>query len=86
MLLEDLEDEVEATNRMGARAFDRGDHESVCAALKRADQLKDIRHKVAALRDEWDLLLPSDVTAEQDQNASAQELQEITERRNLGRL
>ena len=83
MLLEELEDEVEATNRLGARAFDRGDHESARAALKRADQLKDIRHKVAALRDEWDLLLPSDVTVEQDQGVSAQE---ITERRNVGRL
>jgi restriction system protein len=83
MLLEEIEDEVEATNRSGARAFERGDIESARVAIKRADQLKEIRHKVAALRDEWDLLLPSDMTAEQDQGVNAQE---ITERRNLGRL
>jgi len=49
ILLEELEDEIEAVNRQGAAAFGGGDHAAVARALQRAQALGEVRRDLLAL-------------------------------------
>lgn len=64
ILLEEIEDEVLGINKQGAAAFDAGNYELARRVLERANRLTEMRHKIAALSDEWEQLLPAEVVRE----------------------
>ncbi|MHB8897346.1 MAG: winged helix-turn-helix domain-containing protein [Thermoguttaceae bacterium] len=78
MLLEEIEAEIEFTNKVGARAFEARDYERAREALERAAQIVAFRGKADSLRCEWDNLMGR--TTEEDEEEGR------TERRDLGRL
>jgi restriction system protein len=79
ILLEEIETEIDFTNRVGSRAFEGRDYDRTREALEQAAQLTAYRDKLASFRREWDRLVP--VADEKTEDT------EITEsRRNLGRL
>lgn len=77
LLLEELEAEVEFTNKVGAKAFEARNYDRAKEALERVGFLTAYRDRVAGLRKEWDAFAASET--EEDEEARA-------ERRNLGRL
>jgi len=79
ILLEEIETEIDFTNRVGSRAFEARDYDRAREALEQAAQLTAYRDKLAALRRDWDRLVP--VADEQPEDAETTE-----SRRNLGRL
>ncbi|NMC19518.1 MAG: hypothetical protein GYA33_03775 [Thermogutta sp.] len=79
ILLEEIETEIDFTNRLGSVAFEARDYDRAREALEQAAQLTAYRDKVAALRREWDHLFPAI-----DQEMEDAETRES--RRNLGRL
>ncbi len=79
ILLEEIETEIDFTNRVGSRAFEARDYDRAREALEQAAQLTAYRDKLAALRREWDRLVP--VADEEAEDAETTE-----SRRNLGRL
>ena len=54
LLLEEMETEIELINQSGARAFAARNYEAARAVLERADQVTDLRERLAALRTEWE--------------------------------
>ncbi len=79
MLLEEIETEIDFTNRVGSRAFEASDYHRAREALEQAAQLTAYRDKLAALRREWERLVPA--VDEETEDAETRE-----SRRNLGRL
>lgn len=78
LLTEELEAEVEFTNRVGSKAFEARDYDRAREALERAGQLTAFRDKVVILHKEWDIIAAAQ-DGEEDESVRA-------ERRNLGRL
>jgi len=78
LLTEELEAEVEFTNRVGSKAFEARDYDRAREALERAGQLTAFRDKVVTLHREWDIIAAAQ-DGDEDENVRA-------ERRNLGRL
>lgn len=78
ILLEEIEAEIEFTNRAGSRAFEARDYDRAREALDRAAKITAFREKTDALRQEWDKLA-GHALEEADQ-------QEYAGRRDLGRL
>ncbi len=60
ILLEEIEKEIDFTNRVGSRALEARDYHRAREALEQAAQLTAYRDKLAALRREWDHLVPAD--------------------------
>lgn len=79
MLLEEIEAEIEFTNRVGSRAFEARDYDRAREALDRAAKITAFREKVDALRQEWDKLVGRALEEEEDE-------QDRAGRRDLGRL
>ncbi|MCL6547149.1 MAG: winged helix-turn-helix domain-containing protein [Bryobacteraceae bacterium] len=79
ILLEEIETEIDFTNRVGSRAFEARDYDRAREALELAAQLTAYRDKLAAFRREWDRLVP--VADEETEDTETTE-----SRRNLGRL
>ena len=79
ILLEEIETEIDFTNRVGSRAFEARDYDRAREALELAAQLTAYRDKLAAFRREWDRLVP--VADEETEDTDTTE-----SRRNLGRL
>lgn len=80
MLLEEIENEVELVNRVGARAINESNYERAEAAVNHGKQLKSYRQQLAGMRRQWrDLMADFDVEADEDEETKAQ-------RRDLGRL
>lgn len=79
ILLEEIETEIDFTNRVGSRAFEARDYDRAREALELAAQLTAYRDKLAAFRREWDRLVP--VADEKTEDTETTE-----SRRNLGRL
>lgn len=79
ILLEEIETEIDFTNRVGSRAFEARDYDRAREALEQAAQLTAYRDKLAALRRDWDRLVP--VIDEEAEDAETSE-----SRRNLRRL
>jgi hypothetical protein len=77
LLLEELEAEVEFTNKVGAKSFESRNYDRAKEALERVGFLTAFRDKVAGLRKEWEAFAATE--PEEDEEAHAQ-------RRNLGRL
>lgn len=79
ILLEEIETEIDFTNRVGSRAFEAREYDRAREALEQAAQLTAYRDKLAALRREWDRLVP---VADEE----AEDTETTESRRNLGRL
>jgi hypothetical protein len=79
ILLEEIETEIDFASRVGSRAFEARDYDRAREALEQAAQLTAYRDKLAALRREWDRLVPA--VDEEMEDAETRE-----SRRNLGRL
>jgi hypothetical protein len=79
ILLEEIETEIDFTNRVGSRAFEARDYDRAREALEQAARLTAYRDKLAALRREWDRLVP---VADEE----AEDTETTESRRNLGRL
>jgi len=79
ILLEEIETEIDFTNRVGSRAFEARDYDRAQEALEQAARLTAYRDKLAALRRDWDRLVP--VVDEETEDTETTE-----SRRNLGRL
>lgn len=79
ILLEEIETEIDFTNRVGSRAFEARDYDRAREALELAAQLAAFRDKIALLRREWDRLVPFADEASGDTATTES-------RRNLGRL
>ncbi|GIW81593.1 MAG: hypothetical protein KatS3mg105_3400 [Gemmatales bacterium] len=79
ILLEEIETEIDFTNRVGSRAFEARDYDRAREALELAAHLTAYRDKLAAFRREWDRLVPA--ADEETEDAETKE-----SRRNLGRL
>ena len=58
LLLEEMETEIEFINQSGAKAFAARNYEAARAVLERADQVTSLREKLAALRAEWEKMIP----------------------------
>ena len=58
LLLEEMETEIEFINQSGAKAFAARNYDAARAVLERADQVTALREKLAALRSEWEKLVP----------------------------
>ncbi len=78
ILLEEIETEIDFTNRVGARAFEARDYDRAKEALEQAAKLTAYRDRLAGLRREWDVLVPTD--EEETEDAETRE-----SRRSLGR-
>ena len=79
ILLEEIETEIDFTNRVGARAFEARDYDRAREVLELAAQLTAYRDKLAAFRREWDrLVLVADEEAEDTETTESH--------RNPGRL
>lgn len=50
ILIDEIQKEIDATNRMGARAFENGEYEEAGLILARAAGMSEYREKVNALR------------------------------------
>ena len=59
LLLEEMETEIEFINQSGAKAFAARNYDAARAVLERADQVTALREKLAALRSEWEKLVPA---------------------------
>ena len=57
MLLEEVENEIEFVNTIGAKAFGERDYGRVEAARAQAVKLSEFRDKTATLRREWQELV-----------------------------
>jgi len=79
ILLEEIETEIDFTNRAGARGFEARDYDRAREALEQAGRLTAFRDKLATLRREWDRLVPPRAAETEDAETTAS-------RRNLGRL
>lgn len=79
ILLEEIETEIDFTNRVGSRAFEAREYDRAREALEQAAQPTAYRDKLSALRREWDRLVL--VLDEEPEDAETSE-----SRRNLGRL
>ena len=77
ILLEEIEAEIEFTNKVGSRAFEARDYDRASEALERAAQITAFREKADALRREWESLVGR--PSEEEEEARAQ-------RRDFGRL
>ncbi len=60
--LEEIEAEIQFENRRGARIFEGGDHDKVRDALERAEQIKGLRDRIEATRNDWKTLFPEGQT------------------------
>jgi restriction system protein len=78
ILLEEVEAEIDFTNGVGSKAFERRDYDKAKEALESSGQLTAFRDKVASLRKEWEDLAAK-AEREEDEETRA-------ERRNLGKL
>jgi restriction system protein len=78
ILLEEVEAEIDFTNGVGSKAFERRDYDKAKEALESSGQLTAFRDKVASLRKEWEDLAAK-TEREEDEETRA-------ERRNLGKL
>ncbi len=58
ILLEEMETEIEFINQSGAKAFAARNYDAARAVLERADQVTALRERLAALRTEWEKLVP----------------------------
>ncbi len=76
ILLEEIETEIDFTNRVVSRAFEARDYDRAREALEQAARLTTYRDKLAALRREWDRLVP--IANEEAEDRETQE-----NRRNL---
>ncbi len=56
MLLEEMQAEIDATNKAGSAAFAAHDYEQVHKTVERAQAMSAIRTQLAALRKEWQAL------------------------------
>lgn len=74
ILLEEIEAEIEVTNKVGSRAFEARDYDRAREALERAAQIIAFRDKADTLRREWESLV-----GEEEEEVRAQ-------RRDFGRL
>ena len=54
MLLEEIEAEIDFQERLGAKAFERHDHDTARKAADRAVQALAFKDKVASLHKEWE--------------------------------
>ncbi|TXF13710.1 winged helix-turn-helix domain-containing protein [Pelomicrobium methylotrophicum] len=79
ILLEEIETEIDFINRVGARAFEARDYDRAKEALEQAGKLTAYRDRLAAMKREWDVLVPAE--DEETEDAETKE-----SRRNLGRL
>lgn len=80
MLLEEIENEIESVNEIGANAFSVRDYNRVDEARQQAVKLTDFREQLAGLRQQWNQLNGAFYPAESTEDVDA------AERRNLGRL
>lgn len=80
MLLEEIEAEIEFTNKVGAQAFEARDYDRARESLERAAQITAFRDKADTLRREWAALMGKE-TEEKDEGEAEQ-----VGRRDLGRL
>jgi hypothetical protein len=80
MLLEEIEAEIEFTNKVGSRAFESREYERAREALERVAQITAFRDKADALRREWDTLTRGRQEEEEGED------EQHTARRDLGRL
>jgi restriction system protein len=80
MLLEEVENEIEFVNEVGAKAFGGRNYGRVDEARQQAVKLTEFREQLANLRQEWNLLSGAFDTADQPEEVVHEE------RRNLGRL
>lgn len=80
MLLEEIEAEIEFTNKVGSRAFESRDYDRAREALERVAQITAFRDKADALRREWDTL----TRGRQEEEEGEEE--QRSARRDLGRL
>jgi restriction system protein len=58
LLLEEMETEIEFINQSGAKAFAARNYDAARAVLERADRVTSLREKLAALRAEWEKMIP----------------------------
>ncbi len=58
LLLEEMETEIEFINQSGAKAFAARNYDAARAVLERADQVTGLRERLAALRAEWEKMVP----------------------------
>jgi restriction system protein len=58
LLLEEMETEIEFINQSGAKAFAARNYDAARAVLERADQVTGLRERLAALRAEWEKMIP----------------------------
>ncbi len=77
ILLEEIETEIDGTNRCGARAFEGRDYDGAREALERAAALTSFREKASDLRRGWERLMGPPNDGEKESGI---------ERRDLGRL
>ena len=68
VVMEGIENEIKAANRVGACAFERGDHRSARDVLKRAEELKDLNDRIETIRSEWKTLFPGEGNGGGDEN------------------
>ncbi len=73
LLLEEIEAEIEFTNRIGAQAFESRDYRRAEEALKHAERLNSFRDKVVDLRKEWETLSIAAEQAEDDETRQARQ-------------
>jgi restriction system protein len=78
MLLEEIETEIDLTNKVGARALEGRDYEGTRQAIERSTQATTLRDKLVVLRKEWEKLTASQQNQEEETIHA--------ERRNVGRL
>jgi len=76
ILLEEVKAEIDFVNRLGAKAFEGGDHKKVKEALERARSITEFRDRLAAMRKEW-----QEMSAGRPADGETP-----VERRNVGRL
>jgi restriction system protein len=75
MLLEEVEAEIATINTAGGNAFQAGDYSKAQDLLLRAGQVTAFRDKVAALRKEWEVLMPAPAAAAQPAGSGLSRLQ-----------
>jgi restriction system protein len=65
-LLEEIETEIDLTNKVGSKAIEERDYEGANEAIRRSTQIIVLRDKLVALRNEWETLTASEQNAEEE--------------------
>jgi restriction system protein len=65
-LLEEIETEIDLTNKVGSKAIEERDYEGANEAIRRSTQIIALRDKLVVLRNEWETLTASEQNTEEE--------------------